>query len=224
MSNNHSIAINLCYLINLLNFRMMPPNLMEHNTHLPPPTQQMPPFMPPFNANVSPFGMHAPPHFNAPFPQWQPPNDPAKMFDNRIDPKILAKAAEWTEHRAPDGRPYYFSSARGESVWERPQALRELDEARAAFMHQQPPMTSSQGSITFDSAGNMVKPGALMQKPPIEVADPGEKDRKRKEEMEKAKLPPKPQDKTRPISSTPIAGKIFILSMLIFLILIDSTM
>ena len=188
----------------------MPPNMMEHNTHLPPPTQQMPPFVPQFNSNISPFGMHAPPHFNAPFPQWQPPSDPAKMFDARIDPKILAKAAEWTEHRAPDGRPYYFSSARGESVWERPQALRELDEARAAFMHhQQPPMTATQGSITFDSVGNMIKPGALMNKPPVEIADPGEKDRKRKEENDKVKQQaPKPQDKTRPVSSTPIAGKL----------------
>lgn len=168
----------------------------------------MPPFVPPFNANISPFGMHAPPNFNQPFPQWQPPNDPVKMFDSRIDPKIMAKAMEWTEHRAPDNRVYYFSAARGESVWERPQALRDLDEARAAFMHQQaPPMTSTQGSITFDNAGNMIKPGQQMNK--HVDTESVEKDRKRKEENDKAKQPAKPQDKTRPISSTPIAGKLY---------------
>lgn len=177
---------------------MMPPNMMEG----PPPTQHMPPFVQPFNANISPFGMHAPPHFQPQFP-WQPPNDPTKMFDSRIDPKIIAKALEWTEHRAPDGRTYYFSASRGESVWEYPEALRKLDEARAALM--QPPV--AQGSITFDSAGNMVKPGQLMNVKPHQPVDfdAAEKERKRKEENEKAK-PQKPQDKTRPISSTPISG------------------
>ncbi|KAG5681050.1 hypothetical protein PVAND_010516 [Polypedilum vanderplanki] len=180
----------------------MIPNLMD----------QPPPF---FNANISPFGLHAPPHFNAPWqnPQWQqhPGGDPAKMFDNKIDPKILAKAAEWSEHRAPDGRLYYYSATRGESVWEKPQALKDLDIARSAFMQQQqptslapPPMTMTQGSITFDSSGNMVKPGALLNKQAeIEAA---EKERKRKEELEKSKQPAKPQDKSRPISSTAIAG------------------
>jgi transcription elongation regulator 1 len=181
----------------------MIPNLMD----------QPPPFVPPFNANISPFGLHAPPHFNAPWqnPQWQqhPAGDPAKMFDSKIDPKIVAKAAEWSEHRAPDGRPYYFNAARGESVWERPQGLKDLDMARSAFMQQHPPNmappTMTQGSITFDSAGNMMKPGALLNKQAeIEAA---EKERKRKEELEKAKqLPAKPLDKSRPVSSTAIAG------------------
>lgn len=173
---------------------------------------------PPFNANVPPFAM-APP-FN---PQWNPqfgppPIDPTKMFDNKIDPKVLAKAAEWSEHRAPDGRPYYYNAQRGESVWERPQALKELDEARSAFMHQppphlQPPMMTSQGSITFDPAGNMVKPGAIMNKQ-AEMAAAAEREKKKREEQEKAKQAAKPQDKSRPVSSTPI-GKLAIVYFLI---------
>ena len=55
-------------------------------------------FTPPFNANVSPFSM---------LPNWSnwqvqpgPAHDASKMFnDSKIEPKILAKAAEWTEHR-----------------------------------------------------------------------------------------------------------------------------
>jgi transcription elongation regulator 1 len=110
-----------------------------------PPTTHMPPFVPPFNANISPFGLHAPPHFNTPWNnQWQPPHIP--FNDNKIDPKILAKASEWSEHKAPDGRFYYFNSSRGESVWEKPQALKELDEARTALMHQHShPPTITQG-------------------------------------------------------------------------------
>lgn len=190
------------------NFRMIPPNLMDMPVR--PPFHQVPPF------NVPPFGMPpfnpqaGAPHWN---PQWGPPpqGDPAKMFDNKIDPKILAKAAEWSEHRAPDGRPYYYNAQRGESIWERPQALKELDEARAAFMHHQPPqmphpMTVSQGSIQFDTmTGKMLKPGALMNKQAEIQALAAEKERKQREQQEKAKMA-KPQDKSRPISSTPIAG------------------
>lgn len=39
----------------------------------------------------------------------------------------MARAAEWSEHRAPDGRPYYYHAVRGESVWEKPQALKDLE-------------------------------------------------------------------------------------------------
>lgn len=39
----------------------------------------------------------------------------------------MARAAEWSEHRAPDGRPYYYHAIRGESVWEKPQPLKDLE-------------------------------------------------------------------------------------------------
>lgn len=45
----------------------------------------------------------------------------------QIDPVILANAAEWSEHRSPDGRMYYYSMKTAESVWEKPEALRNLD-------------------------------------------------------------------------------------------------
>jgi hypothetical protein len=74
--------------------------------------QQPPPFFPPqFGpGTVPPFGM-PPPNWapwntnSGPTPPWQshPPD-----FNNKIDPQLLAKAAEWSEHRAPDGRMYYY--------------------------------------------------------------------------------------------------------------------
>jgi transcription elongation regulator 1 len=188
-----------------------------------PPAAQLP-FVPPFNASVPNFGI--PPPFAAAWnnPQWQAhgPN----VNDSKIDPKILARASEWTEHRAPDGRPYYYCAANGTSVWERPQVLKELDEARMAFMtlqhpppnmhhpHLHQPMISTQGNVMFDSSGNMIKPDALMNKQHLAEME-AEKERKRREAEKKkadeaavaaAKQPAKPQDKTRPISSTPIAG------------------
>jgi hypothetical protein len=45
----------------------------------------------------------------------------------QIDPDIVARAAEWTEHKAPDGRSYYYNAKAGESVWEKPQALKDLE-------------------------------------------------------------------------------------------------
>lgn len=86
---------------------MAPPSLIDPGQQIP---NQMP-FVPQFNANVSPF-MHPP--FTAPPAAWNnwqahAPHDPSKLFnDSKLDPKILAKASEWTEHRAPDGRPYYY--------------------------------------------------------------------------------------------------------------------
>jgi hypothetical protein len=45
----------------------------------------------------------------------------------QIDPEIVASAAEWTEHKAPDGRSYYYNAKAGESVWEKPQPLKDLE-------------------------------------------------------------------------------------------------
>lgn len=40
---------------------------------------------------------------------------------------MVARAAEWTSHRAPDGRTYYYNAKKQESVWEKPQAMKDLE-------------------------------------------------------------------------------------------------
>ena len=102
----------------------------------------MPPFMP---GGAPPFGMPPPgawppnpgPWPNAGMPPWrmpmigqpvppkQYPNEPLIM--SKIDKKILEAASDWTEHRAPDGRSYFYNSKKSESVWEKPSALKDLD-------------------------------------------------------------------------------------------------
>ena len=47
---------------------------------------------------------------------------------------MVARAAEWTEHKAPDGRSYYHNSKTQESVWEKPQAMKDL-EGNLSFLH-----------------------------------------------------------------------------------------
>lgn len=173
---------------------------MDTSQHIPSP------FVPQFNASVSPFVAMHPPFTAPPWNNWQAhaPNDPSKMFnDSKLDPKILAKATDWTEHRAPDGRPYFYNATRFESTWERPQALKDLEEARVASTRVLPPLTMTQGNITFDNSGNMVNSSLGNKQRQVELD--AEKERKRKEEAEKAQSA-KPQDKTRPISSTPISG------------------
>lgn len=88
-----------------------------------------------------------PPHFGGtqygmPYPagpwgmQWQHPHQqqrrelPAKNLIVKpgvIEPQVIYRAAEWSEYRTPDGRPYYYHAGRGESVWEKPQAIRDLE-------------------------------------------------------------------------------------------------
>ncbi|GBP27166.1 Transcription elongation regulator 1 [Eumeta japonica] len=47
--------------------------------------------------------------------------------DLMIPTDLAERAAEWTTHRAPDGRPYYHNAKKQESVWEKPKALKEFD-------------------------------------------------------------------------------------------------
>ncbi|KAL9897219.1 uncharacterized protein ACN2A1_007306 isoform 1-T1 [Glossina fuscipes fuscipes] len=126
-------------------------------TQQPSPTMHQPlPFFPP-NMHppnfAPPFGM-SPPGYGGGFPgatqaanaPWGMPwnqhmhsipvqEKPAKNLIIKpgvIDPAVIGWAAEWSEHRAPDGRPFYYHAGRGESVWEKPQALRDTEAARMA--------------------------------------------------------------------------------------------
>lgn len=209
--------------------------LSAPNPNQPPVNQFNAP--PPFSYGMPPPGYMGYPANAWPAPwqqQQQPPpmnvnESPAKNLISKpgiIDPQVIARAAEWSEHRAPDGRLYYYHAGRGESVWEKPQAIRDLEAARMAahsgvpafpppmFI---PPMANpalvamhgslAPGVIPLDAMGFPMKVGDKDG----ESAEAREKkrkeaERKKKEEEERTKQVVAKLDKSRPVSSTPIAG------------------
>merc|ERR1719199_1509759 len=44
------------------------------------------------------------------------------------DPAALAKTTEWTEHKAADGRTYYYKASTNESTWDKPDDLKSAEE------------------------------------------------------------------------------------------------
>ncbi|XP_052872661.1 transcription elongation regulator 1 [Anopheles cruzii] len=242
---------------------------------------------PTFVAGMAPFGM-PPPNFPN-FPPWNAPpvnngqtwslgqSHPldatkqamAEVKLTEIDPSIVAKATVWSEHAAPDGRTYYYNISKGESVWEKPQELSDLEKVKLAVWNAKqkaklppsvppflaPPIPPQMPIMPSPAPGLKIQqfptqltvpgggppplgappPGGPLRLQPLPGAAAGggggvvfdplafmalkndktaleeerkkklELEKKRKEEEEKAKLT-KPQDKSRPISSTPISG------------------
>lgn len=39
-----------------------------------------------------------------------------------------SKSSDWTEHKAPDGRSYYYNSVTKQSAWEKPEELKTKTE------------------------------------------------------------------------------------------------
>lgn len=224
----------------------MPMQMPPVQNQQPPPMQMQPPFNapPPFAYGMPPPGYMQYPPGQWPMP-WQQPQPmggemPAKSLISKpgvIEPGVIARAAEWSEHRAPDGRPYYYNANRGESVWEKPQAIRDLEAARMAA-HSGVAATSFPPPLLGNPG--MMPPMGPMHVDPFRRPDGTEKDKeipfqayqktppglskvpksgdgqagnlataegKKKEDEEKAKqAAAKQQDKSRPVSSTPIAG------------------
>ncbi|XP_044737437.1 transcription elongation regulator 1 [Chrysoperla carnea] len=212
-----------------------PPGLMQG-----PPPGGMPPFGGP---GCPPFGM-PPPGFQNNWPPGGPPGwqgmppwgmppvsgmpgmasqfgpDEATLL-SQIDPEILAKSAEWSEHKAPDGRFYYYNSKKGESVWEKPQALKDLETAKLAAaqgISTKPSQPSGAGAPVATSIETQLKPTNTTATSDMVTAtngdmaeDEDEEERQKRELEEKQnkeeeKKEQKTQDKSRPISSTPVPG------------------
>ncbi|XP_050432736.1 pre-mRNA-processing factor 40 homolog B [Adelges cooleyi] len=73
-----------------------------------------PPFMPPYNMSMPGEIVGAPVTFANAVPQSK--NDETKP------------ASDWTEHKAPDGRSYYYNSVTKQSSWEKPDELKSKTE------------------------------------------------------------------------------------------------
>ncbi|XP_012260939.2 transcription elongation regulator 1 isoform X2 [Athalia rosae] len=196
------------------NMMQPPPNMLPMQ-HRMPTNQFGGPISAPFGA--APFGM-PPPGFQA-FGSYGPPQanwgmpqmphgvmtpqagveDPAILA--QIDQELVTSALVWTEHRAPDGRMYYYNTKAGESVWEKPQVLKDFESAKLAVR---------QKADDIAPAGTQDIPIKLEKQEETshetkENLKESEINKQKKDETTPKELA-KPQDKSRPISSTPVPG------------------
>lgn len=91
----------------------------------PPPGFIPPPIMPPGPPMAPPFGI-PPPGFTFP-PNPDIPKDAGKLSENDKGNGLddsKDKKAEWTEHKAPDGRTYYYNTITKKSFWDKPDELK----------------------------------------------------------------------------------------------------
>lgn len=107
-------------------FPGLPPNFVPPAFGMPPPANW--PAMPPAQW---PGGI-PPPFLNKiPTALSNPPTALTgaenTVTSSPLDPILVGKAADWTEHKAPDGRSYYHNAKTSESVWEKPQVLKDLE-------------------------------------------------------------------------------------------------
>ncbi|KYB29457.1 transcription elongation regulator 1 isoform X1 [Tribolium castaneum] len=160
---------------------------------------------------AAPWGM--PPGLLTGLPGAIPAIDEAAVLA-KVDPEIIAKASEWSEHKAPDGRFYYYNAKKGESVWEKPQALKDLETAKLAAAQG----ISTRPGTEVIAAVETGKPNAavvqvangdavkdiVIKEEDDKIKKPQDETKKKKEEEEKKET--KSQDKSRPVSSTPVPG------------------
>ncbi|XP_015109979.1 transcription elongation regulator 1 isoform X1 [Diachasma alloeum] len=198
------------------NMLQPPPNMVAMQHRMP--SQYGAPMSAPFGAapfgmpppGFQPFGGYGPPQAGWGMPQMPhgviapqtPSEDPAVLA--QLDSDLVAAAVVWTEHRAPDGRSYYYNSKAGESVWEKPQALKDFEAAKNAIRQK-----TEEASVTTSSAA----PGGSIDSSKTDKQPEGASDTKEttkegepKVKKEEAPKEAKPLDKSRPISSTPVPG------------------
>ncbi|KAL4715590.1 hypothetical protein ACJJTC_009216 [Scirpophaga incertulas] len=93
----------------------MPPSVsmppvpgLPHNLAALPPPMGFPPMIPPFSMPPPGFPTFKP-ELNAPAPDIAP---------------MANQSSPWSEHKAPDGRTYYYNSVTKQSLWEKPDDLK----------------------------------------------------------------------------------------------------
>ncbi|KAK2586266.1 hypothetical protein KPH14_001522 [Odynerus spinipes] len=99
-----------------------PPGIMPPQFSIPPPG-----FSFPITAAPTPDAgvIAAPPQITAP---GIPPPTPIASETASGIPVSTEKKTDWTEHKAPDGRTYYYNSVTKQSLWEKPDDLKTPSE------------------------------------------------------------------------------------------------
>uniref|UniRef100_T1IIS2 Transcription elongation regulator 1 n=1 Tax=Strigamia maritima TaxID=126957 RepID=T1IIS2_STRMM len=135
----------------------------------------------------------------------------------QIDPELHSKAAEWSEHKTPDGRTYYYNCRTMESTWEKPQTLKDFENAQqASMMGEDGSGTKMEMDMVPESARNGAGDGMnnelrLDDKNDKHVSiqrEPQVHSQQNQQQQQASQQPPaaQQQDKSRPVSSTPVPG------------------
>ncbi len=192
-------------------FGMPPPGFMPPpgGQFMPPPGGPPPFGMPP--GFPPPWGM--PPGGNGPpgFPPW---GMPPAGGGGATNPAML-ETCDWSEHVSPDGKKYYYNSKTGESVWDKPKDLTDFERRNL------PPSTSAGAtdvstakveSVTTSVAAPASTITATLSKnepkpvPKVEDIQAKLTAAAAAAASKTAAEKTKPQDKSRPVSSTPVKG------------------
>ncbi|KAH9363184.1 hypothetical protein HPB48_011848 [Haemaphysalis longicornis] len=124
-----------------------------------------------------------------------------------VDAELRERASQWTEHKTTDGKSYYHNTRTQQSTWDRPQALVDLDKALAAASAP----GASDGKVEpakpgADSANSQSAEAAAANSEPMQVDKPAATKATEGGQAPVKRTPAKPQDKTKPVSSTPVPG------------------
>ncbi|CAG0921483.1 unnamed protein product [Notodromas monacha] len=124
----------------------------------------------------------------------------------KLDPEIVAKANEWTEHQSPNGLPYYYNTRTSDSVWDKPPALRDFEAAKMAAIHAMKMMKESGDTDPFLSmkTDHSAEPTEKTKAEPVKMETSS--DKAAAEEAKPAQEETKKADKSRPVSSVPVPG------------------
>ncbi|VDO24520.1 unnamed protein product [Brugia timori] len=172
----------------------------------PPGFPMMPPMMfPPRGPSYPPMFPGVPPAYPMPVP-GMPPVVPAAIGPGTDGVAISSEAALWQEYTAPDGRKYYYNTQTQETTWDKPKAL----EASTAAGSTGDSVENSTGTPTFTEAQQQAAALAQQQVQAQLAAAKAAAEEAKKHEEESVKesetVEAKQVDKSRPVSSNPVAG------------------
>ncbi|VEN63886.1 unnamed protein product [Callosobruchus maculatus] len=169
---------------------------------LPPPGIGTPPMMPQmpvppiggFPSIIPPFSVPPPGFPN--FPPGAAPPTSAPTSTPGVTPPISGAASEWSEHKAPDGRIYYYNSVTKQSSWQKPDALK----TPAELLLSQCPWkeyTADNGKIYYHNVNT--KESRWVIPPELEEI----KQKIASEELNQSSAPVTPREVTSPLQIQP---------------------
>ncbi|XP_053623455.1 transcription elongation regulator 1-like isoform X2 [Plodia interpunctella] len=149
------------------------------------------------------------------------PDSPPQTDDPEISAELEARAAEWSTHYAPDGRPYYHHAGKGQSVWEMPEPMRQFNEMKSKLNADKndnkiekidlvEPKVDGE-VIDVDAHDEAATAASLEEERRRAEAEAAklEAERKEREAQEREKQDKAKLDRSRPISSTQIPGTLW---------------